>query len=75
MKIFDSRNPWHVNADFMFGFQCDRCENQISLDDATSDDYAGQCVEMSEKAQDEGWVYLDDFSFMCQSCAERDKAR
>ena len=69
MKAFDDKNPWHSNADFLFGFQCNRCENEISLDDAKSEDFTEQCVEMSEIAQKSGWQCLDEFTFVCKSCA------
>ena len=73
MTVFDNKDPWHVNADFMFGFQCERCDKQIDLDDVKSEGYKEQCVEMSELAQKSGWIYLDDFVFICESCVEGDK--
>ncbi len=61
MREFDNNNPWHVGADFMFGFYCEKCENQINLDDVESEDFSEQCVEMAEIAIKMGgyvWMIL-----------------
>lgn len=75
MSKFDNQNPWHLNADFMFGFQCEFCENEVSMLDTKSVEFAQQCVEMTEKAQLDGWKMLSEFEFQCPSCVAADRGR
>lgn len=30
---YNEKDPWHINANLMFGFQCQNCEAEISSND------------------------------------------
>ena len=71
MDSFDDKDPWHINADFLFGFQCERCDNEISLEDVQATEFSKQCVEMTDLAKKRGWKYLEEFKFICNCCANK----
>ena len=73
MDCFDETNPWHINADFLFGFQCDHCDNEIGLDDVEAKDFTEQCVQMSNLAKEKGWKYLEEFKFICGGCVNKNE--
>jgi len=74
MSDFDPMNPWHSWADFLFAYMCKQCETTLNLewpDDGGNEAYLDACVELSQRAKNEGWVYVDDGYFLCPRCASR----
>ncbi len=64
---FNEKDPWHSNANLVFGFCCRDCGAQIDLD--WNKEFLEACVEVSERAQAEGWVLAAEWCFLCPNCA------
>ena len=73
MDYFDKTDPWHINADFLFGFQCESCDNQIGLDDVEEKEFSQQCVQMSNLAKEEGWKCIEEYKFICRECVKENE--
>jgi len=56
LKVFDNNKPWHFHTDFLFGFVCNRCENEMNLEDIKSGYFVKECIEMSELTQQSGCI-------------------
>lgn len=71
---FDDDNPWHVNANLIFGFICQHCEESLHFDDVPEcdpeDEFEAACVIVSNEAQKRGWKIIEEFSFSCPACSK-----
>ncbi len=72
--VFDINNPWHVNANLIFGFICQYCDESLYFDDIAEcdveDKFEKSCVIISTEAKKRGWSLIEDFSFSCPSCSK-----
>ena len=72
---FNNDNLWHINADFMFGFQCQYCNIALTFDDVPecepNKDFGAACVSVSDEAQKLGWKLIESFVFCCPSCSQK----
>ena len=74
MKVYDDNNPWHTNANLVFGFQCHKCDVWLCYEDFPVGDldenFFEFCVGISTEAQRRGWKIVDDYEFLCPICAD-----
>ena len=72
---YNDKDPWHVNAHLVFGFQCQNCEAEISTNDFPNInldlEFLEYCVNASTLAKARGWVCAEEFSFLCPACAKK----
>lgn len=72
---FDDNNPWHLHADQLLMFYCDKrsCDGLVDLDDLTDEqrsrDYPDVCVALADIAQSRGWTRIGDCEFLCPKCS------
>ncbi|HYE20192.1 MAG TPA: hypothetical protein VEA69_17220 [Tepidisphaeraceae bacterium] len=71
---YDEHDPWHSHANLIFGFGCGQCFACIDMDWEWSDaDYdtgfCKACVEVSERARRDDWVAIEEWRFLCPTCA------
>ena len=75
MKKYDDNNPWHANANLMFGFQCHTCDNDLDFESfeikEINERFLEICVTISDKAIKDGWKMQSEFQFICKSCASK----
>jgi len=76
---FNQDDPWHSNANLIFGFGCQDCPAWIDMnwDIANKDTDSGflkACVELSERAKRDGWECIGEFTFLCPECASKSVA-
>lgn len=81
-ETFDENDPWHLTANLVFGFCCNRCGAELSINDDwddpdTDDSFLNACVKATIRAKGLGWVLVDpnEFIFHCPACASRRKFR
>ena len=73
---YDELDPWHSNANLIFGFGCYHCSAWIDMKWEWPDtDYdlgfTKACVEVSERAKKEGWIAIEEWRFLCRECAAK----
>ena len=70
---FEDSNPWHKNAHLLFGFQCHECDKVLGYEEVPVGDldnkFLEYCVAVSNEAQSQGWVCVEEFKFLCANCA------
>lgn len=71
---FNDDDPWHVNANLLFGFICQHCDKSIHFEDVSEcdaeDKFEESCVIISKEAKKQGWQLIEEFSFSCPSCSK-----
>ena len=71
---YDEHDPWHSNANLIFGFGCIYCSAWIDMNWEDADSQTGflkACVEVSERAKREGWIAIEAWRFLCPKCAAK----
>lgn len=74
---YDENDPWHSNANLIFGFGCQNCAAWIDMewpDEGGDPAFLKACVDVSERVQAAGWVCTEPFRFLCPRCAAARKA-
>jgi hypothetical protein len=67
---FDPNNPWHSHVDFLTFLMCWECKEWFERPDwgPTGESFRQWCADVSDRAQQAGWVMIDDRPY-CPKCA------
>lgn len=66
--VYDEDDPWHSNANLIFGFGCYHCPAWIDMNwewasDAGDAGFLGACVEVWQRAK-QGWILIEEWRFL-----------